>query len=119
VILDAGGSAWRASFTEGAGTGGNPGSALKELERLRAFFRFVHESGWINAIPTKHIKNPRVSTLPTMPFSQDEMIAILAACAKAPTITETPELGAELGDRSGGARRVEGYIKGTRETGGR
>ncbi len=59
-------------------------AALKKLERLRAFFRFAHESGWIDANPTKHIKNPKVTNLPTMPFSQDEMIAILAACAKLP-----------------------------------
>src|SRR5262249_47616070 len=53
-------------------------SALKKLERLRAFVRFAHQSSWIDTDPTRHLKNPKVKNAPTMPFTQDEMIAILA-----------------------------------------
>jgi site-specific recombinase XerD len=59
-------------------------SALKKLERLRAFMRFAHESGWIDEDPTRHLKNPKVANVPTMPYTQDEMIGILAACAELP-----------------------------------
>jgi site-specific recombinase XerD len=67
---------FRQSWTDGGM------SALKKLERLRAFFRFAHESKWIEENPTKAIKNPKVTTPPTLPFTQEEMIAILAACGR-------------------------------------
>ena len=59
-------------------------SALKKLERLRAFFRFAHESGWIGENAALKLKNPEVKQPPTMPFTQEEMIRILAACDKYP-----------------------------------
>lgn len=57
-------------------------SALKKLERLRAVFRFAHESGWITENPAKKLKKPEVTDPPTMPFTQQEMIEILSACDK-------------------------------------
>ncbi len=57
-------------------------SALKKLERLRALFRFAHESGWVDSNLARGLKNPKVTTPPTMPFSQTEIISILAACGK-------------------------------------
>jgi site-specific recombinase XerD len=33
-------------------------SALKKLERLRALFRFAHESGWIVENQARKVKNP-------------------------------------------------------------
>jgi hypothetical protein len=59
-------------------------SALKKLERLRALMRFAHESGWITSDPMRRLKNPKVANAPTMPYTQDEMIRILAACAELP-----------------------------------
>lgn len=59
-------------------------SALKKLERLRAFFRFAHESGWIAQNPATKLKEPQVEHPPTMPFNQEEMINILAACTQYP-----------------------------------
>jgi site-specific recombinase XerD len=59
-------------------------SALKKLERLRAFMRFAHTSGWIDVDPTRHLKSPKVTHAPTLPYTQDEMIAMLAACAELP-----------------------------------
>ena len=55
-------------------------SALKKLERLRAFFRFAHEAGWISENPALRLKNPKFSQRPTMPFEREEMIQILRAC---------------------------------------
>lgn len=55
-------------------------SALKKLERLRAFYRFAHESGWVPENFAKKLKNPKVSNPPTLPFTKDEMVKILKAC---------------------------------------
>ncbi|MDA2914396.1 phage integrase SAM-like domain-containing protein, partial [Acidobacteriia bacterium AH_259_A11_L15] len=57
-------------------------SALKTLERLRAFFRFCQDGGWINQNPAQKLKNPRIIYAPTLPFTRDEMVKILAACDK-------------------------------------
>jgi integrase/recombinase XerD len=57
-------------------------AALKKLERLRSFFRFTHENGWIEGNPLAGIKNPKVTMRPTLPFSRDEMIAILERAQK-------------------------------------
>jgi integrase/recombinase XerD len=52
-------------------------AALKKLERVRSFFRFAHENGWVEKNPASEIKNPRVTMRPTLPFSRDEMFAVL------------------------------------------
>ena len=57
-------------------------SALKKLELLRAFFHFAQDSGWTADNPAKKVKNPKVTDRPTLPFTQDEMILILAAFDK-------------------------------------
>jgi len=63
----------------GTWTQGN-NTTLKKLERLRAFFRYAMESKWVEDNPATRIKNPKVRQTPTMPFRQDEVIDILAAC---------------------------------------
>jgi len=50
-------------------------SALKKLERLRAFYRFAHESGWAPENLPKKLKNPKVSNPPTLPFTKDQVVA--------------------------------------------
>jgi integrase/recombinase XerD len=55
-------------------------SALKKLESLRVFFRFAQESKWIPENPATKISNPEVVDRPTLPFTREEMIRILAAC---------------------------------------
>ncbi len=55
-------------------------AALKKLERLRPFFRFAQESGWIAENPARKLANPIVSQSPTLPYDQEQMIRILAAC---------------------------------------
>jgi integrase len=62
---------FRSSWKDG------PRAAGKKLERLRAFFRFAIENGWIEDSPPKHLKPPIVKDKPTLPFSHDEMAGIL------------------------------------------
>ena len=57
-----------------------PITSLKKLERLRAFLRFALESGWVEENFAKMLKNPKVNDPPTLPYTQAEMIDILAAC---------------------------------------
>jgi integrase/recombinase XerD len=55
-------------------------SALKKLERLRGFFKFANENGWIADNPAKKLKNPKVVNRPTLPYTHADMVEILAAC---------------------------------------
>lgn len=59
-----------------------PVTAVKKLERLGTFFRFCHDSGWIERNPSKLVGKPRVPPNPTMPFTEAEMAKILAACSR-------------------------------------
>jgi integrase/recombinase XerD len=54
--------------------------ASKNVERLRAFFRFCHQAGWIATNPALAVKPPKVHVRPTLPFSADEIKQILGAC---------------------------------------
>jgi integrase/recombinase XerD len=57
-------------------------AAQKKLERLRSFFRFSVQNGWISVNPASEIKSPKVTVRPTLPFSGGEMMRILAAIAE-------------------------------------
>lgn len=59
-------------------------AAVKQLERLKTVFRFAVEQGWLPSSPAAAIKPPRVALTPTLPFSDEEMRRILAACEKFP-----------------------------------
>ena len=65
---------FRAAWTDG------PRYAKKNLERLRAFFQFCQDQGWISSNPARAIKLPQVRRSPASPFSAEEMERILAAC---------------------------------------
>lgn len=65
---------FRASWSDGATY------ATKNLERIRAFFRFCVENDWLAKNPAQAIKAPRSKVGPTLPFSADEMTRILKAC---------------------------------------
>ena len=56
-----------------------PCSSLKKLERLRAFFQFAQRRKWVTDNPASDLKPPKVTLRPTMPFTREEMIRILAA----------------------------------------
>jgi integrase/recombinase XerD len=55
-------------------------AAVKKLEALKTFFRFAHDSSWIDDNPARKLKNPKVEHNPTLPFERDEVVRILAAC---------------------------------------
>lgn len=65
---------FRNSWDDGATYAG------KNLERLRAFFRFCVDADWITKNPARAIKMPRSTQPPTLPFTPDEVARILDAC---------------------------------------
>ncbi|MGB8848082.1 MAG: site-specific integrase, partial [Candidatus Acidiferrales bacterium] len=67
-------------------------SALKKLERLRAFFRFCQDSDWTPDNPAKKLKNPKITDSPTLPFSKEQMANILAACGDYPDRSNAPRV---------------------------
>lgn len=58
--------------------------ATKNLERMRAFFRFCEQARWIDRNPASSVKAPKHKSEPTLPFSTDEMKRILDACDRYP-----------------------------------
>jgi integrase/recombinase XerD len=54
-------------------------SAVKKLELLRCVLRFCHDAGWIAENPGRKLKSPKITQRPTLPFSREEMVRILAA----------------------------------------
>jgi integrase/recombinase XerD len=56
-----------------------PRASQKKLERLRAFFRFAQKRHWIGDNPAGELKAPKITASPTLPFTHDEMVKILAA----------------------------------------
>lgn len=54
-------------------------TSLKNLERLRSFFGFCHDRGWVSENFAKRLKNPRVVASPTLPYSQDEILKTMKA----------------------------------------
>jgi integrase len=58
----------------------SPLYATKNLERMRAFFRFCLQAGWIKENPAQAVKAPKVTQTPTLPFSRDDMKRIVGAC---------------------------------------
>lgn len=64
--------AFRAGWQDG------PLSSTKKLERLRSFYRFAQENKWVDDALARKLKSPKVKQRPTLPFSHDEMVRILA-----------------------------------------
>lgn len=77
-------SKFRATWKDG------PRTAGKKIERLRAFFRFAHDRQWVENNPAARIRQPKVSILPTMPLTHDEMVKILTACDTLQVDAEKP-----------------------------
>jgi integrase/recombinase XerD len=96
-------SQFRAAWKDG------PRSSAKKLERLRAFFRFAMKRKWVPENPAADLRAPRVTLCPTMPFTQPEMLRILAAIEKYKD--EFPGRGAE------NARRMRALVLLLRYTG--
>ncbi len=56
-----------------------PRASGKKLERLRAFFGFCRKRRWTEENPAAQLKPPKVADRPTLPFTHEEMAAILGA----------------------------------------
>ncbi len=67
-----------------AGSPDAPLSAYKNLERLKSFFRFCHQSGWMKTNPALAVKPPKVDPSPTLPFTDGEVKRLLDACDRYP-----------------------------------
>ena len=69
---------FRGTWTDGANY------ATKNLERLRAFFRFCMHDDWIGKNAAQSVKAPKAQEIPTLPFSRAEMMRIVDACDRYP-----------------------------------
>ena len=60
-----------------------PRTALKKLERMRAFFRFAQESSWIEKNVSKLVRGPaKIKDSQNLPFEPKEMETIIKACSE-------------------------------------
>ena len=50
------------------------------LERLRNFFGFGLDAGWIGKNPATAVRPPKITQSPTLPFEPEEFERILSAC---------------------------------------
>lgn len=57
-----------------------PTTSARRIDRLRVFFRFCLDSGWIEKNPAKALKAPPAATFGKEPFTEEEVQAIFAAC---------------------------------------
>jgi integrase/recombinase XerD len=57
-------------------------SSVKKLERLRSFGRFLVDRGWWPENFATKLKRPKTTEQPTMPYTREEVAALLAACAQ-------------------------------------
>lgn len=62
----------------------SPISATKKLERLRGFFYFCKQSGWIKENPASVLKPPKVPPGQTLPFTEEEIGRMLMAVEQYP-----------------------------------
>jgi integrase len=58
----------------------SPRTAGKHIERLKRFFSWCVENGWMSASPAKPLKVPKVGETDVVPFSEEEVDKILKAC---------------------------------------
>jgi site-specific recombinase XerD len=63
----------------------SPVTAAKNLERMRSFFRFCVGMKWVDENPAAMLRPPRFHQTPTLPFTEEEWAAILAAVERYPT----------------------------------
>jgi integrase len=57
-----------------------PRTAGKHLERLKSFFRFCQDNKYLKESPAAKLKPPKVNDAPVVPFTEDQVKKILAAC---------------------------------------
>jgi site-specific recombinase XerD len=55
-------------------------TSAKELETIRAFFRFCIDRGWLRDNPAAKIKAPKIRLPENVPYTPQEVALILSAC---------------------------------------
>ena len=70
--------AWRESWIC------KPGTQVRQLQQLRAFFSHAVRAGWLDSSPMSALKAPRSHSKPIMPLSREEFRALIAASAAKP-----------------------------------
>ncbi len=68
--------AWRESWVC------KPGTQVRQLQQLRAFFSHAIRAGWIDTSPMASLKPPRSRSKPIMPLSRDEVASLITAAAQ-------------------------------------
>jgi integrase len=58
----------------------SPRTAVQHIGRLKRFFSWCVENGWLPESPAKPLKPPKVGETDVVPFSEDEVGKILNAC---------------------------------------
>jgi integrase len=58
----------------------SPRTSSKHIERLKRFFRWCVENGWLKDSPAKPLKSPKVGETDVVPFTEEEVEEILKAC---------------------------------------
>jgi site-specific recombinase XerD len=53
---------------------------------MRTFFNFAVRRKWVEDNPAIELKAPTVQIRPTLPFTHDEMVKLLAAIENAPQL---------------------------------
>ena len=56
------------------------GKQIQKSERLKAFFRYAHEAGWIPTNPARHLKPPKANSPGVVAFTAEELNSIMTAC---------------------------------------
>jgi site-specific recombinase XerD len=59
-----------------------PRTQRKEIEHLRAFCAFCVANRWMPENPAKLVKPPRIDDVATLPFTEEEVRDLLAACER-------------------------------------
>jgi len=59
-----------------------PVTAARRIDRLKIFFGFCLDTGWIQKNPAKALKPPEVRTVGKEPFSEEELPKIFEACGR-------------------------------------
>ncbi len=58
----------------------SPRTAGKHIERLKRFFSWCVENGWLEDSPARPLKSPKVGETDVVPFSEEQIEKILEAC---------------------------------------
>jgi integrase len=58
----------------------SPRTAGKHIERLKRFFSWCVENGWLEESPARPLKSPKVDETDVVPFNEEEVAKIVKAC---------------------------------------